>query len=567
MLKTGGKSRTQLQHPTDRSLTSLGYWTDNGAWYHYLCSECCGGGGGSQGPCDCPPECAGHNTMEDVMLGVKKDWASKKIPAKYFMFDSWWYPKEGDPESNSTVHPWPVRSKGGVKEWIPEPQVFPSGLTNWLGLPTFLHNRCFATDNVYLAMEQFQDSFSCNSRLCIPTDVEVFKHIMGVVQPWQPFVYEQDWISEASNAEFVYNSTWLGAKWLTAMNDGARYHNMTVQYSMTMNAALLQSTTLGAVTQVRGSSDYTAGSDSWDVGGTSLFYWALGVVASKDTFFTTPHQPGCPKPGLGNCTEPNVEMQIITSVLSHGPVGPGDRLGMTDPVLTLRSCNADGAILRPRAPFAPLESVFTADDFSANHALLPWGATVGAASSPDAFVVFHSDAVSGLSPNATVTVQELAALPGATLHRAGPAPRYVAALITNGTAWENGGGVIMSVVEAGAPLVLTVGAAEPPRKGANALELWLLAPIDPTGGWALLGELGKVVPHSAQRVAHSGFVGGGQQASVTVRATIVGVPGESVVITAVDSTTMATHDATCVFTAAATEATFQCKAQKGCACH
>ena len=54
------KERTNyLNHPTDISLTHIGYWTDNGAWYHYLCSECCGGGG-AQNPCPCPMECAGQ---------------------------------------------------------------------------------------------------------------------------------------------------------------------------------------------------------------------------------------------------------------------------------------------------------------------------------------------------------------------------------------------------------------------------------------------------------------------------------------------------------------------------
>ena len=62
---------------------------DNGAWYHYLCSECCGGGG-SQNPCPCPEECAGTTTMEDTMLAVKADMMRRNIPMKYFMFDSWW---------------------------------------------------------------------------------------------------------------------------------------------------------------------------------------------------------------------------------------------------------------------------------------------------------------------------------------------------------------------------------------------------------------------------------------------------------------------------------------------
>jgi len=57
LLERSGKTRTLLDHPHDLSLTDLGYWTDNGAWYHYLCSECCEGAG-AQNPCPCPPECA-----------------------------------------------------------------------------------------------------------------------------------------------------------------------------------------------------------------------------------------------------------------------------------------------------------------------------------------------------------------------------------------------------------------------------------------------------------------------------------------------------------------------------
>jgi hypothetical protein len=100
-----------------------------------------------------------------------------------------------------------------------------------------------------------------------------------------------------------------------------------------------------------------------------MYYWALGAVASKgalsschsravyghrayllrcrmygvpplpsgplcgggcsppptfaDTFWTTKHQPGCPKGGDYNCTEANTEIQMIMAVLSGGPVGPG----------------------------------------------------------------------------------------------------------------------------------------------------------------------------------------------------------------------------------------------------
>ena len=70
LLARTGKTRTNYaNHPTDLSLTHIGYWTDNGAWYHYLCSECCGGGG-AQNPCPCPQECAPGVSMEHTMLQV-----------------------------------------------------------------------------------------------------------------------------------------------------------------------------------------------------------------------------------------------------------------------------------------------------------------------------------------------------------------------------------------------------------------------------------------------------------------------------------------------------------------
>ena len=38
LLQRGGKTPTPYPHPTDMSLNALGYWTDNGAWYHCKCS-------------------------------------------------------------------------------------------------------------------------------------------------------------------------------------------------------------------------------------------------------------------------------------------------------------------------------------------------------------------------------------------------------------------------------------------------------------------------------------------------------------------------------------------------
>ena len=72
---------------------------------------------------------------------------------------------------------------------------------------------------------------------------------------------------------------------------------ITISDSMSFTPAIMQSSKLQAVTQIRGSGDYTVGGSQWRIGLTSMYYWALGVVASKDTLWTTESQPGCPKAG------------------------------------------------------------------------------------------------------------------------------------------------------------------------------------------------------------------------------------------------------------------------------
>ena len=72
-----------------------------------------------------------------------------------------------------------------------------------------------------------------------------------------------------------------GHKWLKAMNDAAAARNMTIQYSMSHTAAILHSSTLQAVTQIRASGDYECGSGQWRIGEVCMYYYALGAVGSK----------------------------------------------------------------------------------------------------------------------------------------------------------------------------------------------------------------------------------------------------------------------------------------------
>ncbi len=126
----------------------------------------------------------------------------------------------------------------------------------------------------------------------------------------------------------LINSTTTGDAWLTAMNDAAVDLNMTIQYSMSFSPAIMQSSKLPAVTQIRGSGDYTVGGNQWRVGLTSMFYWALGAVASKDTLWTTENQPGCPKVFSIFTPQNRLEHLLLSALQRYLPALVGDqRLG------------------------------------------------------------------------------------------------------------------------------------------------------------------------------------------------------------------------------------------------
>merc|ERR1719424_1389400 len=77
----------------DETLRTLGYSTDNGAYYYYQPSK-------------------GKN-YEDTLLDVHKYAVAEQIPYKHALLDSWWYTKGNG---------------GGVKQWDATDKTLPHGL-------------------------------------------------------------------------------------------------------------------------------------------------------------------------------------------------------------------------------------------------------------------------------------------------------------------------------------------------------------------------------------------------------------------------------------------------------
>ncbi len=110
-------------------------------------------------------------------------------------------------------------------------------------------------------------------------------------------------------------------------------------------ADMAQTVTLTQVTSVR-----TSGDHGYIATPGQLWAWfcttnalarSLGLLPFKDVFRADPEVAG-----------DNGEPEALLSALSTGPVALGDRVGRMDPALALRTCRADGILIKPDVPIA-----------------------------------------------------------------------------------------------------------------------------------------------------------------------------------------------------------------------
>ena len=101
-----------------------------------------------------------------------------------------------------------------------------------------------------------------------------------------------------------------------------------------------------------------AGLDGWVptyvIGLPDLLLWSIDLPPSKDIVATTKHQPG----GGIQHDYLNVELDYVLAVLSGGPVGLADGVGMTNVSLVQAGIRADGTILKPSKPLTAVDSTF-----------------------------------------------------------------------------------------------------------------------------------------------------------------------------------------------------------------
>ena len=462
----------------DQTHATLGFWTDNGGYYHYATGQ-------------------PNKTYEEVFPEVKAYHDRIGIPFGHWQFDSWFYPK--DPG-----HIAPGGGGGGVTNWTALPSVFPSGMAaiqKVIGLPTIMHNRQWSMHSDYI--HNWTDlTWQTGPKWAMADDPEAFfRRFFTQQDGWGLSMYEQDWMCEEyDNTAALRTNLTLADLWLRGMAVGAQSSGRTIQYCMPYAHDILATPSLPAVTNARATDDYFHGRyPQWSIGGTAILYWALGLLPFKDGFYSSTH------PQIGGQTvgpETHPEREALIATLSTAMVGPMDGLGLLNKTRLMQTCRADGVLLKPDAPITTSDECFRAAPWAG--AARAAGGTAELREDPSTCYLYHtSSAVAGYGTVHYVFANDARPLT--------PAMAYIPAADANKYAVYNWHARTVQ------PLLASGTAVAPSFEG------FAYAVVAPKlSGWVLFGEVGKYVTLSTRRFVKVAA----QELSLFV--TVAGVAGETV---------------------------------------
>jgi hypothetical protein len=184
LLQSSGKRRWGPYD--DETVSSVGWWTDNGGYYHY------GGTDGKPGD------------FETQMHDALADHRKLGIPFKHWQLDSWWYPKGAGGNGSCCIDPPDEAADAaaattsgearlssadprfnrmltgsphvGVYRWVADSFVFPSGvaaLQDKVQLPFVMHNRWYSPQNWYRKIAKVGGQWVGNDDYVLPLDCAI----------------------------------------------------------------------------------------------------------------------------------------------------------------------------------------------------------------------------------------------------------------------------------------------------------------------------------------------------------------------------------------------------------
>lgn len=299
------------------------YWTDNGAAYWYRTEP-------------------GHDVADSIVAAVD-ELRALGVPVGAVQLDSWFYPHvELRPFDTDE---WLVPPSAMVA-WEPRPDALPDGiaaLRNRLGdLPLVAHIRHLSAEAPIAA----EVPVHVDGPYAAPATPEAYERWLDQCLAWGIETFEHDWLVEVFHGvRSLREEPGRARAWQEGVDRAARERGITLQWCMGTSADFAQTTTLTQVTSVR-----TCGDHGYIATAGQLWAWfcitnalarPLGLMPFKDVFRADSEVAG-----------DNGEPEALLSALSTGPVGLGDRVGRFDPGLAMRTCRADGLLIKPDVPIA-----------------------------------------------------------------------------------------------------------------------------------------------------------------------------------------------------------------------
>lgn len=299
------------------------YWTDNGAAYWYRTEP-------------------GLDPAGSIVAAVD-DLRERGVPVGAVQLDSWFYP-HADLRPFDTDD-WLVPPSAMVA-WEERDDVMPAGIAHLrdrLGAPPLVAHIRHLSSSAPIAAEV---PVHVDGPYAAPATPEAYERWLDQCVAWGVETFEHDWLVEVFfGVRGLRERPGRARAWQEGIDRAARDRGITLQWCMATPADFAQTTTLTQVTSVR-----TCGDHGYIATPGQLWAWfcttnalarALGLAPFKDVFRADPEVAG-----------DNGEPEALLSALSTGPVGLGDRVGRLDPELALRTCRADGLLVKPDVPVA-----------------------------------------------------------------------------------------------------------------------------------------------------------------------------------------------------------------------
>ena len=299
------------------------YWTDNGSAYWYKTEP--------------------DLDVAGSIVAAVDDLRTKGVPIGAVQLDSWFYPHAELRPFNTEQ--WEVPPTAMVA-WEERPDVSPHGiraLRERLGnAPLVAHIRHLSAESPMVA----ETPTWLDGPYAAPSTPEAYERWLDQCTTWGVETLEHDWLVEMFfGVRALRAMPGRATAWQEGIDAAARERGITLQWCMGTPADFAQTTTLTQVTSVRTSGDHgyiaTAGQLWAWFCTTNALAGSLGLMPFKDVFRADPAVAGH-----------NGEPEALLSALSTGPVGLGDRVGRMDPAIALRTCRADGLLVKPHTPIA-----------------------------------------------------------------------------------------------------------------------------------------------------------------------------------------------------------------------